>query len=167
MIGKQSGGEAKLSTAPSIDRNQAAADVVRLIEAAGTAGLGTLDRASGIPYTSLVSVACRPGRVPVLLLSQLAAHRRNLVADARASLLFSADFGAVDPMTLPRVTLLGQILLAPDPAISRAAYLSRHPQAAAYADFGDFAFFEFEIARAHFIGGFGRIVELTKSDLGA
>ena len=156
-----------MSTAPSIDRRQAARDAIALSEAAGTAALGTLDRSTGIPCVSICSVACRPGPVPVLLLSQLAAHTRNLSADGRASLLLSADFGAADPMRTARLTLLGSVAPATDQAGARSAYLARYPQAAAYADFGDFSFFELAIARAHFVGGFGRIVELTKSDLDA
>jgi len=92
------------------------------------------------------------------------ANTRNLTADPRASLLFSSDFGAADPLTLARVTLLGSVAPTAD-ATARSNFLTRHPAAAAYADFGDFGFYRLKVERAHFIGGFGRIVELSGSDL--
>ena len=153
-----------MSTGANSDRNQAATDAAALVAAGATAVLGTLDRQSGTPYASLVTVATGPDRAPLMLLSGLAMHTRNLIADPRASLLFSADFGAADPLTLPRVTLLGS--LAPTAnAAARSVFLARHPAAAAYADFGDFEFYRLKVERAHFIGGFGRIVELSASEL--
>lgn len=153
-----------MSTAPKIDRAQAAIDAVNLVEAGGNAALATLDRQSGTPYVSLVTVAISPDRAPILLLSGLAMHTRNLIADQRASLLFSAGLGAANPLTLARVTLLGRIERS-DNQIVRDAYLKRHPQASDYAGFGDFAVYLMNVERAHFIGGFGRIVELSKFDL--
>ncbi len=153
-----------MSTTPKIDRKQAAIDAAALVAAGATAILGTLDRQSGIPYASLVTVAAGPDHAPVMLLSGLAMHTRNLIADPRASLLFSADFGAADPLTLARVTLLGSVAPTAD-AAARSNFLTRHPAAAAYADFGDFGFYRLKVERAHFIGGFGRIVELSGSDL--
>lgn len=153
-----------MSTAPKFDRAQAATDARTLIIAGGTASLATLDRQSGTPYVSLVTVAARPLFAPVLLLSGLAMHTRNLIADPRASLLYSAGLGAADPLTLARVTVLGRLGKTDDDE-ARAAYLARHPQASEYADFGDFDFYALNIERAHFIGGFGRIVELSPSDL--
>ncbi|MEQ1612583.1 MAG: pyridoxamine 5'-phosphate oxidase family protein [Hyphomicrobiaceae bacterium] len=152
-----------MSTAPKNDRTLAATEAQALVIAGGTGALGTLDRQSGTPYVSLVTVACTPDGAPVLLLSGLAMHTRNLIADSRASLLYSAGRGADDPLTLARVTLLGTLERTSD-AAARAAYLLRHPQASDYADFGDFAFYLLKIERAHFIGGFGRIVELSRSD---
>jgi heme iron utilization protein len=130
--------------------------------------LATLDRGgttngSGHPYASLVTVATTAAGRPVFLLSGLALHTQNLKADPRASLLIDATSLAGDPLAGGRVTLIGAI--EPAQPSSRARFLSRHPAAQQYADFGDFAFYELVVERAHFIGGFGRIVSLTTADM--
>jgi heme iron utilization protein len=146
-----------------IDR--AAADARALLGAGMHAALGTIDRHSGAPYASLVAVAIQTELTPVLLLSGLAQHTQNLARDPRASLLFTATSGSVDPLTLPRVTLLGKVTPIVDDANGRGAFLAKHPQAAGYASFGDFGFYRFAVERGHFIGGFGRIVELSRNDM--
>jgi len=47
-----------------------------------------------------------------------------------------------------------------DGAVKRR-FLARHPEAAFYADFPNFAFWRLEAEGAHYIGGFGRIVDLN------
>ena len=42
---------------------------------------------SGDPYCSLVNVATAPDGAPLLLLSKLALHTKNILADARVSLM--------------------------------------------------------------------------------
>lgn len=153
-----------MSTAPKPESRQPRSSARRLIEKGSTAALATLDRATGAPYVSLVTVATMADRTPVMLLSGLALHTRNLLADARASLLFAESFAADDPLALERVTVFGTVQSTSE-AAARDAYLARHPAAAAYADFGDFAMYALNVERAHFIGGFGRIVELSRNDL--
>ncbi len=63
-----------------------------------------------------------------------------------------------------RVTLIGEVRPATS-ATARARFLARHPAAAGYADFPDFGFFALQAARAHYIGGFGKIVDLPADDL--
>ena len=128
------------------------------------AGLGTLDRDTGAPYVSLVIVAPDADGSPVLLLSNLARHTRNAIADARASLLIDGTDSSGDPLTGPRLTLIGRLGRTTSPS-ARATFLSRHPAAAQFADFGDFSFWRLEIDGGQFIGGFGRIVSLTAGDL--
>lgn len=128
----------------------------RLMRGCNRAALATL-MPDGAPYASLVAVATDHGGAPLLLLSQLSDHSRNLAADPRVSLLFEARGGAANPQEDPRVTLTGRIARTGDPA-HRARFLARHPAAAAYAGFGDFAFHRVEAARAHWVGGFARAV---------
>jgi heme iron utilization protein len=154
-----------MSSGPINDSKTAAAAEARaLLTAGGAAALATIDRQTGAPYVSLVTVAARGDRTPILLLSALAQHSQNIAADRRASLLYSAAPGDTDPLTLARVTVTGSIARVEDQA-ARAAFLERHPGAGEYASFGDFAFFQLNIEAAHFIGGFGRIVKLSRSDL--
>lgn len=148
----------------SSQKSIAAAETRTLIEQVRSASLATTDRQTAAPYVSLVSIAASLARVPILLLSDLAQHTQNLVASDRSSLLLAANSGGADPLSLGRVTLTGRVLPAPDAEL-RAAYLAQHPASAQYADFGDFRFYQFHIENAHFIGGFGRIVSLSRDEL--
>jgi heme iron utilization protein len=121
------------------------------------AALGTILRvADGWPYVSLVLVATDHDGAPLLLLSDLSEHVKNLRDDDRASLLFDATGELEDPLAGERVTLLGRVARTMAPG-HRARYLARHPTAAMYADFGDFAFYGMSVERAHLVAGFGRI----------
>ncbi|MFG1410340.1 DUF2470 domain-containing protein [Xanthobacter sp. VTT E-85241] len=126
-----------------------------LMHEAGFAALATLEE-GGAPYASLVALALDEEGQPVLLLSRLARHTRNFLRDARVSLLVTAPAGA-DPLNAGRASLLGRISLNED-ADARARFLARHATAAGYADFGDFAFYRVEVAEAHLVQGFGRIL---------
>jgi heme oxygenase (biliverdin-IX-beta and delta-forming) len=116
--------------------------------------LATTDEAW--PYASLVLIAADLDASPLLLISRLAEHTKNILRDAHASLLFDGTAGLSDPLTGARVTVLGE--LAPDPAPAKLArYTRRHPSAAAYAGFADFALYRMAVKRAHLVAGFGRI----------
>jgi heme iron utilization protein len=144
---------------------EAALDAAGLIGAAKTATLATLEAGSGHPYASLVTVGLDETGEPVLLLSRLARHTTNLDADSRASLLFDVREQAVgDPLTLGRVTVMGRAVPTARPGAA-ARFLARHPEAQMYAGFADFRFFSVSVERAHFIGGFGRIVEIGGDEL--
>ncbi len=138
-----------------------------LVRSARTAQLATLFRQSttladlpgkdfaGYPYGSLVQVASSMEGMPVLLLSQLAEHTRNLARDRRASLLYENVGGLASPLTGLRVTLVGNIARASEQDATR--YLNRHPEARQYAGFKDFAFYRFTPHAAHLVAGFGKI----------
>ncbi len=134
-----------------------------LVRRARTAALSTLQRRSGHPFGSLVTVACEPDGTPIVLLSTLAAHSRNLAEDARASLLF-VEGGLGDPQQGGRVTLVGRLELVEDDAAARRRYLTRNPDAALYAGFADFAFFRLELEDCHLVAGFGRAMRVRRED---
>ncbi len=136
-----------------------------IIRSSLKASLATLESGTGFPYASLVTVAFAPDGAPLLLLSRLALHTRNLLADHRASLLFDASDGAGDPLAGGRVTVIGAMeQLAPSDGIRRR-FLARHSGAEMYVDFADFGFWKLAVERAHYIGGFGRIVDLSTAQL--
>jgi len=108
------------------------------------------------PYASLVQVAFDLDGAPLLLISGLAEHTKNLEADPRCSLLLDGTAGYAEPLTGPRVTLLARAEKTEAPR-HRARFLARHPGAAMYADFKDFAFWRLLPGRAHIVAGFGRI----------
>lgn len=137
----------------------------RVIREALRASLGTrLRDGDGAPYVSLVLVATDHDGAPLLLLSDLADHTRNLGQDDRASLLLDGTGEREDPLAGERVTLQGRLRRSEEPR-HRARYLARHPSAAMYADFGDFAFYRMEVERAHLVAGFGRIHWLEGGDV--
>lgn len=125
-----------------------------LMRAQATAALGTL--MDGAPYVSLVLVAFDADGAPLLLLSRLAQHTRNLPADQRVSLLFDGTAGLEQPLTGPRLTVVGSIAACPDQGALRR-YLARHPSASLYAGFGDFDLYKVTIERGHYVAGFGQI----------
>lgn len=115
-------------------------------------------QAQGHPYVSKVGVAADQGGAPVFLFSTLAAHTQDLLADPRASLLVEAPTTASNPLEGTRCTLVGRVkvLSGFEADAVRAAYLLRHPGAARYAGFGDFAPWRMHVEKVHFVGGFGR-----------
>jgi putative heme iron utilization protein len=123
------------------------------------AALSTLEAESGAPYGSIVMLGLDHDATPLLLLSDLSQHARNLAVDARAALLIDgtvAEPPLPDPLTGPRVTLMGRILREAAPE-RRARYLARHPAAGFYAGFADFHLYRFEMDRGHFVAGFGKV----------
>ncbi len=125
-----------------------------LIRRARSAALATaLARDDGRPYASLVTVAADVDARPILLLSTLADHTRNLAADDRASLLIEAASRLDNPQTGARVSLVGRIARSEEPR-HRRRFLARHPGAARYADFADFAIHVMTVEQVHLVGGF-------------
>ena len=110
----------------------------------------------GAPYASLVLLAVDLDASPLLLLSDLAQHSRNIAFDPRVSLLLDATEGHLDPLTGPRLTLLGRALSSDDRRCL-ARFIAHHPTSAGYAGFGDFHLYRVEIERGHLVAGFGRI----------
>jgi putative heme iron utilization protein len=134
-----------------------------LVRQARTAAMSTLARRTGHPFGSLVTVACEPDGTPIVLLSTLAAHSRNLAEDPRASLLF-VEGTLGDPQQGGRVTLVGRLERIDDDATQRRRYLTRNPDAALYAGFADFAFFRLDLEDAHLVAGFGRAMRVRRED---
>lgn len=127
----------------------------RLMRAARTATLATrLD--DGTPYASLVKPASDMAGRPIILVSRLAWHTRNLEADGRASLLFAAPALDRDPLEAARVTAIGRLAPCAKEACAER-FLACHPDAARYAAFSDFSFWRMEVERCHAVAGFGRI----------
>jgi putative heme iron utilization protein len=146
----------------TVDRGQLCRQLMRR---QGHAALATtLD---GRPYASLVALACDMDASPLLLLSDLAQHSRNIAADNRISLLFDgSDAGAPseDPLAAPRLSLLGEAVRHHDQRLL-ARFVARHPSAAVYAGFGDFHLYRVAIGRGHLIAGFGRISWVEPDEL--
>jgi putative heme iron utilization protein len=138
-----------------------------LMQAQATAALGTVMNGAlmdGAPYVSLVLVAFDADGSPLLLLSRLAQHTKNLLADSRVSLLFDGTAGLDEPLTGPRLTVLGSAAPCPDPGALKR-YLTRHPSAEAYVGFSDFQLYKVAIERGHSVAGFGKIAWVEAAEL--
>jgi heme iron utilization protein len=113
----------------------------------------------GHPFGSLVGHAVDGSGRPVLCLSDMAEHTRNLIADQRASLMVVATTPVEgDPLARARATLVGDLAeVAPaEQEAARRIYTTTHPEAF-YSEFADFRCYRLEIAAARYVGGFGRM----------
>jgi putative heme iron utilization protein len=135
----------------------------KLLREGRSGALATLMAGAGDPYCSLVNVATAADGAPLLLLSRLALHTRNILADARVSLMID-ERKPGDPLEDARVMLMGRAVATDDPE-ARRRYLDRQPEAEAFAGFGDFSLYRVALTRAHLVAGFGRIVDLAASDI--
>lgn len=118
---------------------------------------------NGAPYASLVLITLDLDASPLLLLSDLAQHSRNIAFDPRVSLLLDGTEGQPDPLTGPRLTLLGRALPTDDPRCL-ARFISHQPASAAYAGFRDFHLYRVMVERGHLVAGFGRIDWINGGD---
>jgi heme iron utilization protein len=140
---------------------------LHLLHREGDGALSTHSRdPHGFPYPTALPFAPTASHTPMLLISHLAEHTRNLQADARAGFLVSH---CVDGRVLEgqRLTLLGTFETAPAEQQSELArrYLRYHPDAARYLELGDFSFWVMTVARMRYIGGFGAMGWLGGADI--
>jgi len=137
----------------------------RLLRGAAAATLAT--SAAGQPFASLVTPAPAPDLSPLLWLSGLSEHTRHLAAEPRCALLFTGAAEGPNPQTAPRVTVTGLAERVPEaevPAL-KARWLARHPYAALYAEFADFALWRMRIGGALHVGGFARAERIKAGEL--
>jgi putative heme iron utilization protein len=139
-----------------------AAQVARsLLRRSRQGALATLMAGSGDPYCSLVNVASHADGAPILLISRLALHTRNILGDTRVSLMLD-ERAEGDPLEGARIMLSGHAEEAGEDQATalRHRYLNAHPSAEAFVDFKDFSFFRIRPTAVHLVAGFGRIVDL-------
>ena len=115
--------------------------------------LATIDIEGGGPFLSLTGVACLMDVTPILLMSDISRHTKNLARDPRGSLLFDGTGDHANPLTEDRVSVNGRIVKCQRQEAEQR-FMARHPKAF-YAKFADFSFYEMQIEDAHFVGGFG------------
>jgi hypothetical protein len=135
----------------------------RLMREARSGALATLMTGSGDPYCSLVNIATSADGSPLVLISRLAVHTKNILSDARVSLMLD-ERKAGDPLEGARVMLLGAAEKT-ESADARRRYLTHQPESEMFAGFADFAFYEVRLKAAHLVAGFGRIVDLMPADV--
>lgn len=143
--------------------------LARLVRARATAALGTLH--GGAPYVSMVPYAIAADGSGLLIhVSTLAAHTKDMLADARVSLLITEAEGAEkSPLGLERVSVQATAERVASGAAElpafRAAYLARFPDAEQMFGFADFSIFLIRPLSARFVAGFGQAHSLTAESL--
>jgi hypothetical protein len=128
--------------------------------------LATLAAGSGAPYCSLVNLASHWDGSPILLISRLALHTQNILADPRVSLMLDERADG-DPLEGARIMLSGTASEVTGEGVDavRTRYLNAHPSAEMFAGFADFGFFVIRPSGAHLVAGFGRIVDLKPEQM--
>ena len=145
------------------DQDRSAGLVRGLVRAASRASLASSLTRNGHawPYTSLVIPAFDLDACPLLLLSDLAEHSKNISANSRISLLFDGTSGYASPLAGPRVTVLGNAAVveahSADAQRLWRRYLARYPDAENYRQFSDFRLYHVAIEAVHSVAGFGEI----------
>jgi len=135
----------------------------RLIRTGRMATLATLDvETEGGPYASLTLTACGHDAAPLLLLSDLARHSRNIAADDRVSLLFAKS--AREAISQGRTSVIGRAKPCDDPLLKKR-FLTRHESTRSFAQFTDFRLYRVEVDSVHFVGGFGNIHTLDRAEI--
>ena len=143
--------------------------LAQLVRARRTAALGTLH--DGAPFVSMVPYAIAPDGAGFLIhVSRLAAHTRDMLADARVSLLIAeAEGGGTSPLALPRVSVLGEAQpVSPEAAEQgaySASYVARFPDSEPMFGFADFSLILIRPVSARFVAGFAQAHSLSGESL--
>lgn len=135
-----------------------------LLRRARIATLSTLSADDGGPYGSLANIATDHDGLPLIFVSRLALHTQNLMQDGRASVMVGEVPEKGDALVGQRVTVMGRFEQVQDDGLKQR-YLARHPAAAFYAAFPDFALWRMTAGRVHGVAGFGRIETLAAAQV--
>lgn len=121
----------------------------------------------GYPFGSITPYVLAATGEPVIYISTLAEHTKNIAQDVRVSLTVFDPADADDPQAGPRLTLLADArALAGDAAAAAGERYYRYfPSARAYAGTHDFGFYALRAVRLRFIGGFGKIGWIEPADV--
>jgi putative heme iron utilization protein len=146
-------------------RRDAAEEARTLVSSVSVGYLATVGE-DGDPWCSLVVYGPDAEGNPVLLVSTMAEHGRNLAADPRASLAASDPSAPGDPLDGPRITLAGRAVAPHGDAAEAAldAHVAAIPGARLYAGWEDFSLWILEVQRVRWVGGFARMDTVRPQD---
>src|SRR6266446_7791778 len=113
----------------------------------------------GYPFGSITPYCADEQCRPIIYISHIAQHTKNIRADPRLSLtIVEGNLESDDVQARGRVTCLANAKPIDDgEAAVRDRYFRYFPSARQYEGTHDFAFFRLELVRIRFIGGFGQI----------
>ncbi|MEP2718052.1 pyridoxamine 5'-phosphate oxidase family protein [Pseudophaeobacter sp.] len=148
--------------------NEARTLAKQLMGEARFAALGTVSP-EGSPLVTRVAFGLCPAGQPISLISGLSQHSQMLQANPNCSLLVGEPGAKGDPLTHPRISLVGRAEAVdnqgPEHAEMAAHYLHSHPKAKLYIGFADFFFVRFALDVGYLNGGFGKAFHLSANDL--
>lgn len=152
-------------TAPVNPARPSAAEEARTIAASTNSATVASLTAEGDPWASFVTYGLLDG-APVLCVSNLAEHGRNLAGDPRASLAIVAPATESDPLANARVTLAGRVERprGDEQAAAREAHLAAVAAAKYYIDYTDFSLWVLRVQRVRWVGGYGRMESTSGAD---
>lgn len=138
-----------------IDKASVAIEARKCLRASHVGALATTSlRLASHPYASVVPYITDHQANPIVLISRLAEHTKNIGADDRVSLLLYEP--GSDVQTTGRVTIVGHCREAGNSEALTNRYLRHFPDAARLLEL-DFAFFTIAASAIRYIGGFGAI----------
>ncbi|MDV3123724.1 DUF2470 domain-containing protein [Mycobacterium sp. 21AC1] len=145
-----------------------AAEEARTIAASTNTGTLATLTGDGDPWASFVTYGLLGGQ-PVLCVSDMAEHGRNLAGDPRASIAIVAPGTEGDPLASGRVTLAGVAARPTGDELAAAAdaHLAAVAAAKYYIDFSDFSVWVLHVQRVRWVGGYGRMDSATGTDYAA
>jgi putative heme iron utilization protein len=137
--------------------------LIDLLHTPGDVALATHSLAMpGFPFNTSIAYASDEHHRPLMLISRLAEHTKNLLADSRASLLVARKLGEGE---IARASLMGNVVEIDPPALLVARYLRYHPEAERFLQLGDFRFFRIDPVRIRVVGGFAQAGWVDGKDL--
>ena len=119
---------------------------------------------AGYPFGSVMPFVLGHDCQPIVLISTIAEHTKNIIANPKVSLLVFA--GAEDLHANGRLTLIGEAeQLDKNDADLMARYCRYFPESTGYLAMHDFQFYRIHIAQARYIAGFGKMSWMAGDEL--
>jgi heme iron utilization protein len=147
-------------------RRRSPAEEARTLVSSMTVGYLATVGEEGDPWCSLVVYGPMDDGNPVLLVSTMAEHGRNLLRDPRASLGLNDPAAPGDPLDRPRITLAGRVVRPEGERVEQAldAHVAAIPGARLYAGWEDFTLWVLEVERVRWIGGFATMDTVSRDE---
>lgn len=137
---------------------------VRVLHEAASGTLATHSlHEPGYPFATILPFAPDANHNPLFLMSSIAEHTKNLLADPRCSFLVCTPQDG-NVQTGARLTLVGNIQRIEADKQLTARFLRYQPATEQYLSLGDFAFYHLAPIKARYIGGFGQAGWIDQDD---
>jgi heme iron utilization protein len=119
---------------------------------------------AGYPFGSVMPFVLGHDCQPIVLISTIAEHTKNIISNPKVSLLVFA--GGEDLHANGRLTLIGEATqIEKDDADMMARYCRYFPESTGYLAMYDFQFYRINVMQARYIAGFGRMSWLANDEI--
>ncbi|MFT7235348.1 MAG: putative heme iron utilization protein [Methylophagaceae bacterium] len=115
----------------------------------------------GYPFGSITPYCINLDGQPVILISTIAQHTKNILADNKVSLI-AYDPQTDDAQAAGRVTYIANAIKTDDEAMAER-YYRFHPNSRNFHNTHNFNFYTLDFVRVRYIGGFGEIYWVEKA----